>query len=77
MEADASLDHATATGKVETMVGADNYADDQKFLEFIEMEGDGLDAQVGGLKISAIKAAVAAMFDGLDADQKDEILNGL
>jgi len=77
MEADATLDHAAATAKVEAMVGAGNYADDQKFLEYLEMEGAGLDAQVGGLKMSAIKAAVAEMFDGLDETQKQEILSGL
>jgi len=76
MEADASLDHAAATAKVEAMVG-DSFNDDQKFLEYLEMEGAGLDSQVGGLKISAIKSAVAAMFDGLDADQKAEIMSGL
>ena len=77
MEADASLDHYAATAKVEAMVGEASYADDQKFLEFLEMDGASLDAQVGGLKISAIKAAVAQMFDGLDESQKADILAGL
>ena len=42
-----------------------------------QMDGASLDAQVGGLKISAIKAAVESMFDGLDEAQKKEILAGL
>jgi len=77
MEADASLDHAAATAKVETMVGAASYADDKKFLAFLEDEGDGLDAQVGALKVSAIQAAVSAMFEGLDETQKKDIISAL